>query len=155
MQGVNKVILLGNLGRDPELKGSKGSVCNFSLAVGERKKEGDSWVDHTEWMRVVCFGKTAENVVEYLSKGSKAYVEGRLQTREWEKDGVRRQTTEVVAHRVVFLDSKRDGGGSGGSGGSGGGGRRRQDPPPPTRHPDQDFYDDDLPFIHEAEGVES
>lgn len=105
--GVNKVILIGNLGADPEVRytSSGGAVGNFSLATNE------SWTDkngqkqeRTEWHRIVVWGKTAENCGQYLSKGRQAYIEGRLQTRDWmDKEGNKRYTTEVVAQSVRFL----------------------------------------------------
>lgn len=109
--GVNKVILVGNLGKDPEVRyiQNGNAVCNLRLAVTERRKDGDNWKDHTEWMDVVTWGKTAENVGQYLAKGSKIYVEGRLQTREYDdKDGNKRKATEVNASQILFLDSKGD-----------------------------------------------
>ena len=109
-RGVNKVILIGNLGADPELKytPSGAAVSNFSLATNE------SWVDgkgerqeKTEWHRIVVWGKLAEICHEFLKKGSKIYVEGRLQTRSWDgQDGNKRYTTEVVARDVQMLDSR-------------------------------------------------
>lgn len=99
---INKVILLGNLGRDPE---HTGKVCKFSMATTSRKKDGDDWVDFTEWHRVVCFGKMADSAVKYMSKGSQCYVEGKMRTNKWEdKDGNTRYTTEVIADLIKFLD---------------------------------------------------
>lgn len=142
---VNKVILIGRLGRDPEARAtaSGSSVTNMSLATNER------WTDQqgqrqerTEWHRVVTFGRNAENCAKYLRKGSQVFVEGRLQTRDWEdRDGNKRYTTEVVAQAVRFLDSEgQGGGGSRGEYGSGGG-------PEP-----QPFEEDDVPFVVMAEG---
>jgi single-strand DNA-binding protein len=109
----NLVILLGNIGRDPELRHTKGgtAVCELSLAVNERRKSGDQWEDHTEWFRVVVFGKRAETCAQYLTKGSGAYVVGKLTTEQWEKDGVKHYTTKVIANSVDFVGGKRDGGG--------------------------------------------
>ena len=122
MASVNKVILVGNLGRDPELRYTQGGqgVANFTLATNERfqDKEGNRQ-ERTEWHRIVVWAKTAENCAQYLHKGSSVYLEGRLQTREWEdKDGNKRSTTEIVAQVVQFLGGR---GGSGGAGGSVGG----------------------------------
>jgi single-strand DNA-binding protein len=111
MAGVNKVIIVGNLGRDPEVRFSASgmAVCKLSVAVTERAKDGDEWKDVTEWFRVVVFGKTAENAGQYLQKGRQVYVEGRLKTEKYkDKDGVEKTSTEVVANSVVFI-----GGGSG------------------------------------------
>ncbi|MBW2542988.1 MAG: single-stranded DNA-binding protein [Deltaproteobacteria bacterium] len=120
MASVNKVILVGNLGRDPELRylQSGQPVTNFSLATNEawRDKDGNNQ-ERTEWHRIVVWGKSAENCAQYLQKGRSVYIEGRLQTREWEdKECNKRQTTEVVAQTVQFL------GGRGGAGGDSGGG---------------------------------
>lgn len=107
---VNKVFLLGNLGQDPELRytQSQSAVCTLSLATGERRKNAEGeWVDHTEWHSVVVWGKQAENCGKYLSKGSQAHIEGRLQTRKWQdKDGNDRYTTEIVATQINFVGSK-------------------------------------------------
>lgn len=112
-RGVNKATIIGNLGRDPELRYSQGgtAVVNFSLAVGERKKVEGEWTDHTEWINAVAFGKTAENIDKFCGKGDRLYVEGRIQTRKWtDKDGNDRYSTEVVANDVVFLANKEQGG---------------------------------------------
>lgn len=110
MAGINKVILIGNLGKDPELRHTPQgqAVANFSLATSEswNDKNGQKQ-ERVEWHRVVVWGKPAELVAKYLSKGRKAYVEGRLQTRAWDdKDGQKRYTTEIVANTVQFLDSQ-------------------------------------------------
>ncbi|OGP57692.1 MAG: single-stranded DNA-binding protein [Deltaproteobacteria bacterium RBG_13_61_14] len=115
MGSLNRVILIGNLGRDPEVKylPSGQAVANFSIATNEvwQGKDGKN-EERTEWHRIVVFGKPAENCGEYLSKGRSVCVEGRLQTREWEdKNQQKRSTTEVVAFRVIFLGSKGGGGG--------------------------------------------
>ncbi|MGE5048426.1 MAG: single-stranded DNA-binding protein [Deltaproteobacteria bacterium] len=154
---VNKVILVGNLGRDPEVRytPSGQAVANFTVATNE------AWTDkagqkqeRTEWHRVVVWGKAAENCGEYLSKGRQVYVEGRLQTREWtNKEGAKQYTTEVVANPVggvVFLA----GGGQGGGRGARAGGAPADDfgqPPPgldeaPSGAPAAKGSDDDIPF---------
>ncbi len=120
--GLNRVMLIGNLGGDPELRSTTGGtlVCNFSLAVNERKKVDDEWQDVVEWVKIVVWGKSAESCNEYLSKGSQVHVEGRLKTDKWQdKDGNDRWTTSVVAYQVLFL-SKAGGGNSDGGGGGGG-----------------------------------
>jgi single-strand DNA-binding protein len=110
---VNKVILVGNLGKDPELKytNSQMAVTRFSIATTERRKDqSGNWVDQTEWHRVVCFGKTAENCNNYLKKGRQVYVEGRIQTNKWQdKEGKDRYTTEIIANTVQFLGGKGGG----------------------------------------------
>ena len=107
--GINKVILVGNLGADPEVRYSQSgtAVANLRLAVSERRRDQEgNWNDHTEWVRTVCFGKTADNVGNYLKKGRQVYIEGRLQTRKWtNKEGNDQYTTEVVANQVLFLGS--------------------------------------------------
>lgn len=106
MGSVNKVILIGNLGADPEIKYTPSSqaVCNFSIATTEAWKDKDgAKQEKTEWHRIVVWRELAENCSKYLSKGRSVYVEGKLQTRSYEKDGIKRYTTEVVAHSVVFL----------------------------------------------------
>jgi single-strand DNA-binding protein len=110
MASVNKVIVLGNLGSDPQVKftPSGQAVCNFSVATTDKwdDKSGQKQ-ERTEWHRIVVWGKLAELCGQYLKKGRQAYVEGRLQTREWQdKDGNKRQTTEVVASQVQFLGGK-------------------------------------------------
>ena len=121
MASVNKVILVGNLGRDPELRYTQGgsAVTNFMLATNEkwRDKDGNNQ-ERTEWHRIVVWGRSAENCAQYLQKGSSVFVEGRLQTREWEdKDGNKRSTTEINALSVQFLGSRSGGGGRGSAGG--------------------------------------
>ena len=110
---VNKVILIGNLGADPEIRtsASGNAVGNMRIATTERQKGKDGeWADHTEWHSVVVFGRTAENCQKFLAKGRRVYVEGRLQTRKWQdKDGRDRWSTEVVAREVKFLGGKEGG----------------------------------------------
>jgi len=148
-RGINKVILIGNLGNDPETRYTSGgaAVANVSLATSESWKDRESGEqqERTEWHRVVFFGRLAEIVSEYLRKGSQIYVEGRLQTRKWQdKDGNDRYTTEVVANEMQML------GGRGGSADMG------QSSAPPAEESkaaasskgqaDTDFVDDDIPF---------
>ena len=122
---VNKVILVGNLGRDPELRytASGTAVATLNLATSRRFKDRDgNWQDQTEWHRVVAWARTAEVVNEYASKGRQIYVEGRLQTRQWEdRDGNTKYTTEVVADNIQLLGPRGSGGGGGDFGGGGGG----------------------------------
>ncbi|MFT5992427.1 MAG: single-strand DNA-binding protein [Flavobacteriales bacterium] len=126
MASVNKAIVLGNLGRDPELRhtSSGAAVANFSIATSDRYQDkSGEWQERTEWHRIVVFGRQAENCAKYLAKGRTAYVEGRIQSRDWEdKDGNKRTSTEVVAQTVQFI---------GGRDGGGGGGGRYNEPPPP------------------------
>lgn len=150
MSGVNKAIILGRLGRDPEMKTSQGGteICRFSLAVSE-KYSGE---ERTEWFNVVAFGKTAEVAGKYLAKGSQVYIEGRFQTRKYQdRDGNERTATEVLVSNLTLLGSgKSSGNGSEAHRGDdrsqtrGRGGQMEQDPfsgefgPPPT--------EDDFPF---------
>jgi single-strand DNA-binding protein len=112
MRGVNKVILLGNLGNDPELKSmpNGGAVANVSIATSEswNDKNTGQKQEKTEWHRVVFFGKQAEIVGQYLKKGSKVFIEGKLQTRSWEQDGSKRYATEIVASQMQMLDGKSE-----------------------------------------------
>ena len=108
--GINKVILVGNLGQDPEVRFTAGgaAVTTLSLATSESWKDKESEQDQekTEWHRVVLWNRLAENAGEYLKKGSKVYIEGQLQTRKWEQDGQTRYTTEVIGRDMQFLDSR-------------------------------------------------
>lgn len=111
MASLNKVMLMGNLGKDPELRktGSGTSVCNFSIATTERWKNNESgnWDEKTEWHNIVVWGKQGENCHQYLTKGRPVFIEGRLQTRSWDdKEGKKRYTTEVVATMVKFLGGR-------------------------------------------------
>jgi single-strand DNA-binding protein len=119
---VNKAILIGNLGADPEVRYAQNgkAVANFSVATSERWKGQDGQMkESSEWHRIVAWDKLAENCKEYLRKGSKVYVEGKLQTRKWQKDGVDQYTTEIIANNVQFLTPKGESSGQGGSYGSG------------------------------------
>lgn len=123
-RGVNKVILIGNLGQDPEVKymPNGGAVTNVTVATSESWKDKSSGEqkENTEWHRVVFFRRLAEIAGEYLKKGSKVYIEGKLQTRKWQdQSGNDRYTTEIVANEMQMLDS-RGGGGAGGGAGAGG-----------------------------------
>ena len=145
-RGVNKVILLGNLGKDPDIKymPNGNAVANITLATSEtwNDKSSGEKKEKTEWHRVVFFGKLAEIVGQYLKKGSKIYIEGKLQTRKWQgQDGQDKYTTEVVLQRfsgvLTMLDSPGGGGGGGGyGGGSGGGGYGGGDSGPSWDGPD-------------------
>jgi single-strand DNA-binding protein len=135
--GVNKVILIGNLGQDPELRytGSGTAVCNMRLATNESytNKDGER-VDKTEWHNVVTWGRLAEICGEHLSKGSQVYFEGQLQTRSWEdRDGNTRYTTEVKAREMKFLSGRGDAGGDGFDQSSGESFDQRRQGGPPKR----------------------
>ena len=145
-RGINKVILGGNLGRDPEsrtMPGGRGKVTNVSVATsrGWRDRESGEQRDRTEWHRIVFFNRLAEIADEYLRKGSKVYIEGELRTREWERDGQKHYTTEVVANEMQMLDSRGDMPPPDRSGsGQLGGGSDDFGPPP------SDDFNDDIPF---------
>ena len=168
MASVNKVILLGNLGRDPETRYTTGgdAVTNLNIATSEQwKDKAGEKQERTEWHRVVLFGRQAEIAGEYLKKGRSVYIEGRLQTRKYtDKDGVEKYSTEIVADRMQLIGSARDAGaGSGGdaefaAANAGGGGGARRDggggssgggggakPGAPAKKNVDDF-DDDIPF---------
>ena len=146
---INKVILIGNLGRDPELRYTQGgsAVTNFTLATNEKWKDKDgNNQERTEWHRIVVWGRSAENCAQYLQKGSSVFIEGRLQTREWEdKEGSKRQTTEINAASVQFLSGRGGSGGPGGGGGGTGGGGPSSEGPA-GGNPGPGPAGDDIPF---------
>jgi single-strand DNA-binding protein len=127
MASVNKVILVGNLGRDPETRymPDGGAITNFSIATTDQwKDKAGEKQEKTEWHRISTFQRLAEIAGEYLKKGSQVYIEGRLQTRKWtDKDGVEKYTTEIIADKMQMLGSRQGMGGDS-EGGSGGGGSR-------------------------------
>jgi len=114
-KGINKVILIGNCGQDPETRymPSGGAVTNVTLATSEtwKDKQTGQQQERTEWHRVVFFNRLGEIAGEYLRKGSKVYIEGSLRTRQWEKDGVTHYTTEIIANEMQMLDGKQAAGG--------------------------------------------
>lgn len=124
MASLNKVMLMGNLGKDPEVRytTSGQAVASFSLATSERyKSKSGDWEEKTEWHNIVLWGKQAETAKDYLAKGRTVFIEGRLQTRKWQdKEGKDRYTTEIVGDRMQFVGPKGDGGGSRNSASSGG-----------------------------------
>lgn len=170
-QGVNKVILIGNVGSDPDTKymPSGGAVTNLSIATSEswKDKQTGQPQERTEWHRVVFFNRLAEVTSEYVRKGSKLYIEGALRTRQWEQDGVKRYSTEIVASQMQMLDSRQGGAQAGApQGGQGqqqnynqqapqGGPQQQQAPaqqqaqqPQPQQQAGgfDDGFDDDIPF---------
>jgi single-strand DNA-binding protein len=165
MASVNKVILIGNLGRDPETRYTTGgdAICNLNIATSEQwKDKSGEKQERTEWHRVVLFGRQAEIAGEYLKKGRSVYIEGRLQTRKYtDKDGVEKYSTEIVGDRMQLLGSREGSGGGGGDvdfvgsgggsragGGSGSGGGAgsgvKGGGAPKRSNPDE--LDDDIPF---------
>ena len=170
-RGVNKVILVGNVGKDPETRylPSGGAVTNVALATSDTWKDKNTGQpqEKTEWHRIVFFNRLAEIVNEYVRKGSKLYIEGRLQTRSWEQDGITRYATEIVANEMQMLDSRggasqndqfgqdsrqepQSNYGGSSSGGNAGPARGGQPQQPagnnPSRPADFDNFDDDIPF---------
>lgn len=144
MASLNKVMLIGNLGKDPEVRytGSGQAVASFSLATSERfkNKQSGEWEEKTEWHRVTLWGKQAEVAGEYLAKGKTVFIEGRLQTRKWtDRDGNEKYTTEIVGERMQMLGGKSDGGAG-----------RRSDAggvaDTTVSYDEPPFQDDDIPF---------
>jgi len=155
-RGINKVILIGNLGQDPEVKymPNGGAVTNVTVATSEswKDKSTGEQKENTEWHRVVFFRRLAEIAGEYLKKGSKVYIEGKLQTRKWQdQSGNDRYTTEIIANEMQMLDSR--GGGGGGSGGNfnqspsqSSGAAPQQQPATAPAGGGMGDFDDDIPF---------
>ena len=176
MASINKVILIGNLGRDPEVRYTPNgaAICNVTIATSRNWKDKNSGekMEETEWHRVVFYDRLAEIAGEYLKKGRPVYVEGRLKTRKWtDKDGAEKYTTEIIADNMQLLGGREGGGGGdeaggggysrgaqGGGGDSGGGGAPRQERSAPAARPAAskpaaaksstgfDDMDDDIPF---------
>ena len=154
-KGVNKVLLLGNVGKDPEIRTTAGgmTVASFSLATADRAKDAQgNWADKTEWHNLVCFQRTAEVVRDYVKKGSQIFVEGKIQTRSWDDktSGEKKYKTEILVNELTLLGGK--GGGSGDSGGGSyqksntapyGGGSAASSAPD---YADQGITDEDIPF---------
>ena len=113
MRGLNKVFLMGHVGRDPEIKTTQSgmSIATFSIATSERVKRGNEWEDHTEWHNLVAFGRTAEIIQEYAGKGAAMHIEGKLRTQSWEdkNDGKKRYRTEIIVDQVTLLGGGGDG----------------------------------------------
>ena len=151
-KGVNKVILLGNVGKDPEIRATaSGSiVASFSLATADRAKDAQgNWVDKAEWHNLVAFQKTAEIVRDYVKKGSLLYIEGKITTRSWDdKDGQKKYKTEILVNEMTFVGSKQ------GSSDSSGGGYSKSNtasynqsaPVSAPDYGDTGITDDDIPF---------
>jgi single-strand DNA-binding protein len=149
-RGINKVIIVGNLGQDPETRymPSGAAVTNFTVATNEswKDKQTGEQKDRTEWHRVAMFNRLAEIAAEYLRKGSQVYIEGKLRTRKWQgQDGNDRYTTEIIADEMQMLGGRGDGGG-GNFGGSRGGNKPSQGGGNAPPQPGPDDFDDDIPF---------
>ena len=151
---INRVIITGNLTRDPELRSTSGgtSVCGLRIAVNSRRKEGDQWVDKPNYFDVTVWGSQGENCAQYLAKGRPVAIDGRLNWREWEdKEGNKRQTIDIIADSVQFLGSPQGAQMNGGTQGGAQGGARDSDLPADTSDFDQvgaasGGGDDDIPF---------
>ena len=147
MASLNKVMLIGNLGKDPEVRytASGTAVASFSLATSDRiKNKNGEWEEKTEWHNVTLWSRLAEIAGEYLSKGKTVYIEGRLQTRKWQdRDGKDRYTTEIVGEKMQMLSGKGEGGGGGGR--PAGAGRAAESQAPGYEEPVFN-PDDDIPF---------
>src|SRR5689334_9232521 len=151
MASFNRVILVGNLTRDPELRyiPSGTAVSDIALAVNDRVKRGDQWVDEVSFVDITLWGRTAEIANEYLSKGSPVLIEGRLRQDRWEKDGQKHSKLKVTCDRMQMLGARDGGGGGGGRGGRSGGGNMGDAP----QYDDSDYMpaggpppSDDIPF---------
>ena len=167
-RGINKVILVGNLGNDPEKRAlpNGNAVTNISVATSESWKDRESGqtTDRTEWHRVVFFNRLAEVAAQYLTKGSKVYIEGQLRTRQWDKDGQKHYSTEIIAREMQMLDSRGESmGGANMGGGNAGGGYDQSNSAPPSSAgnpganaggssaptydaPPAEDFNDDIPF---------
>jgi single-strand DNA-binding protein len=148
-KGVNKVFLLGNVGKDPEIRSTASgmTVANFSLATADRAKDAQgNWVDKPEWHNLVCFDKLAETAKNYVKKGSSLFVEGKITNRSWDdkESGQKRYRTEIIVNDFTFVGSK--------SGGEGGGSYSKSSsaassaPAAAHDYPEQGITDDDIPF---------
>jgi single-strand DNA-binding protein len=161
-RSVNKVILLGNVGKDPEIRSSASGVmvANLTLATSDRQKDAQgNWQDRTEWHNLVAFNRTAEIVRDYVKKGSKLYIEGKIQTRSWDdkESGQKRYRTEIIVNELVLLSGREEGSGASSGGysraASSGSSAASFDQRPPAASGGQDEYahsaeisDDDIPF---------
>ena len=149
-KGVNKVFLLGNVGKDPEIRATQGgmAIASFTLATADRQKDAQgNWQDKTEWHNLVAFARTAEIVRDYVKKGTPIFVEGKIQTRSWDdkESGQKRYRTEILVNELSLLGG---GGGGGRQSGEGGGYSRTSSAPSSSgpEYADQGITDDDIPF---------
>lgn len=156
-KSVNKVILLGNVGKDPEIRSTPGGtmVANFTLATSDRQKDAQgNWQDHTEWHNLKAFNRTAEIVRDYVKKGTKLYIEGKITTNSWDdkETGQKRYRTEIVVFDLSLLSGRDEGAGAGGYSRSAGSSPSTAsfDQRPPASHDDlaqqTEISDDDIPF---------
>jgi single-strand DNA-binding protein len=155
-RGVNKVILLGNVGKDPEIRTTQGgmTVASFSLATAERAKDQQgNWTDKTEWHNLVAFQRTAEIVRDYVKKGTQVYIEGKIQTRSWDdkESGQKKYRTEILVNDLQLLGGRGDGAGASerserSSGGYATNATRSAPSAPSNDYADQGITDEDIPF---------
>ncbi len=150
-KGVNKVLLLGNVGKDPEIRSTAGgmTVASFSLATADRAKDAQgNWADKTEWHNLVCFQRTAEIVRDYVKKGSQIFVEGKIQTRSWDdkESGQKRYKTEILVNELSLLGKPGGGEGGGSYSKSSSAASSGSAPASQPDYADQGITDDDIPF---------
>jgi single-strand DNA-binding protein len=151
-KGVNKVFLLGNVGKDPEIRASAGgmTIASFTLATADRAKDASgNWVDKTEWHNLVAFQRTAEIVRDYVKKGTQIFVEGKIQQRSWDdkESGQKRYKTEILVNELSLLGGRPSGeGGGGGYSKSSSGSSSASAPATAPDYADQGITDDDIPF---------
>jgi single-strand DNA-binding protein len=153
-KSVNKVILLGNVGKDPEIRSTPGGtmVASFSLATSDRYQDQQgNWQDRTEWHNLVAFKRTAEIIRDYVKKGSKLYVEGRIQTRSWDdKEGAKHYKTEIIINDLSLLSGREEGSGGYSRGASASSSASTYDQRPPAGQDEvtqsTEISDDDIPF---------
>jgi single-strand DNA-binding protein len=160
-KGVNKVLLLGNVGKDPEIRASGAgmTIASFSLATADRAKDQTGqWVDKTEWHNLVAFGRTAEIVRDYVKKGSQLFIEGKIQTRSWDdkESGQKKYRTEILVNELSLLGGRGEGGAAGGgsyersaggySGAKSSSSSSSYAQAPAPDYADQGITDDDIPF---------
>jgi single-strand DNA-binding protein len=152
-KGVNKVFLLGNVGKDPEIRSTAGgmTVASFSLATADRQKDAQgNWADKTEWHNIVCFQRTAEVVRDYVKKGSQLLIEGKIQTRSWDDktSGEKKYKTEILCNELTLLGGKPSGEGAstGGYSKSASTSYDQRTPANPADYSDVGITDDDIPF---------
>ncbi len=152
-KGVNKVFLLGNVGKDPEIRSTAGgmTVASFSLATADRQKDAQgNWADKTEWHNIVCFQRTAEVVRDYVKKGSQLLIEGKIQTRSWDDktSGEKKYKTEILCNELTLLGGKSGGEGTapGGYSKSNTASYDQRTPANPADYADVGITDDDIPF---------
>jgi single-strand DNA-binding protein len=151
-KGVNKVFLLGNVGKDPEIRSTAGgmTVASFSLATADRQKDAQgNWADKTEWHNIVCFQRTAEVVRDYVKKGSQLLIEGKIQTRSWDDktSGEKKYKTEILCNELTLLGGKSDGGGAtSGYSKSSTASFDQRSPASQPDYADVGITDDDIPF---------